>query len=164
MACRHDKQRARGLHVLVWLNDTFVRFMSRAIVGACDEAARFGYLDILKYAATGVTITSDAASYAANMGHVHVLEWMRSTFQGNNPFGYPAKTLSSLTNAGGVWPSRDILQWAHSHGFLCAPDRLFKAAGNYVQDETAAWLYETFGHEACYGEQAVETATSPTSI
>jgi len=156
---------ARGghLHVLVWLNDTFARFMSRAIEGACDEAARFGYLDILKYAHDqGVTITSDAASHAANMGHVHVLEWMRSTFHGNSPFGYPAKTLSSLTNAA-QFGHLEVLKWAHAHGFLCAPDRLFKGASNYVQDETAAWLYETFGHEACYGDMSTTTPASPAS-
>lgn len=155
---------ARGghMHVLAWINDTIGQLGSMARAGYCDEAARIGRLDILRYAHVHrVTITPDAASYAANMGHVHILEWMRSAFGGNNPFGYPANTLSSLTNAAQCG-HLEVLKWAHAHGFLYAPDRLFKGASNYVQDETAAWLYETFGHEACYGEQAVET-TSPTS-
>ena len=150
---------ARGghLHVLVWINGTIAQLGSVAREGMCDEAARIGRLDILKYAhAKHVTITADAAVHASNMGHVHILEWMRSTFAGKNPLGYRSIASSSFTNAAQCGRLA-VLKWAHSHGFLHNPSRLFKGASAYVQDETAAWLLETFGRDACFGDTPTPT-------
>jgi hypothetical protein len=151
------------MHVLVWLNDTIGQlgawhFASEG--GWCDDAARIGRLDILKYAhEQGVAITPNAAAHAAENGHVHVLEWVCSVFGGNDPFSHAGHTISCLESVA-QRGRLEVLKWCHAHGLLrVAPDRLFKAASNYVQDETAAWLYETFGHEACYGDSP-STSTS----
>ena len=78
---------------------------------------------------------------------------MRSSFRGNNPFNHAGHTISCLESVA-QRGRLEVLKWCHAHGLLHAPDRLFKAASNYVQDETAAWLCETFGHDACFGTPA----------
>lgn len=146
--------RCGHMHVLVWINDTIGQLGTWRSEGVCDEAAQIGRLDILKYAYVNrVTITPNAAAYAAENGHVHILEWMRSAFGGNDPFSHVGHTILCLESAA-QRGRLEVLKWCHAHGFLRAPDRLFKGASNYVQDETAAWLYETFGHDACFGTSA----------
>jgi len=145
--------RCGHMHVLVWLNDTIGQLGRwRFSEGVCDEAAQMGHLDILKYAhCNRVTITPQAAAYAAQNGQVHILEWMRTSLGRNDPFNHPGHTISCLETVA-QRGQLEVLKWCHAHGLLRAPDRLFKRASDYVQDETAAWLYETFGKDACYGD------------
>ena len=140
---------ARGGHldVLVWLNDTINRLGFWAGAGDCDEAAKIGRLDILQYAySKGVTITEAAARNAAENGHLHILQWMRSALGASLLLSEVA--FQHAARRGQL----EVLKWGHTQNLLRNPSRLFKGASDYVQDETAAWLFETFGRDACFGD------------
>lgn len=135
------------LNVLVWLNDTINRLGFWAQAGDCDEAAKIGRLDILQYAhSKGVTITEAAARNAAENGHLHILQWMRDALGAS-------QLISELAFPHAAQRGQlEVLKWGHAQNLLHKPSWLFKAASAHVQDETAAWLFETFGRDACFGD------------
>jgi len=137
------------LDVLVWINDTINRLGFWARAGDCDEAAKIGRLDILQYAySKGVTITEAAARNAAENGHLHILKWMRNALGASVVHAEVA--FQHAVRRGQL----EVLKWGHAQNLLHNPSRLFKGASDYVQDETAAWLFETFGRDACFGTPA----------
>ena len=145
---------ARGGHldVLVWLNDTINRLGFWAGAGDCDEAAKIGRLDILQYAySKAVTITDAAARNAAENGHLHILQWMR------NALGASLLLSEVAFQHAARRGQLEVLKWGHTQNLLRNPSRLFKGASDYVQDETAAWLFETFGNRACFGDTPTPT-------
>ena len=144
------------LNVLVWLNDTINRLGFWAQAGDCDEAAKIGRLDILQYAhSKGVTITEAAARNAAENGHLHILQWMRDALGAS-------QLISELAFPHAAQRGQlEVLKWGHAQNLLHKPSWLFKAASAHVQDETAAWLFETFGRDACFGDTPTPNLARP---
>ena len=141
------------LDVLVWINDTIKRLGFWTKAGDCDEAAKIGRLDILQYVySKGVTITEAAARNAAENGHLHILQWMRGGLGASEVLSEIA--FQHAARRGQL----EVLKWGHTQNLLRNPSRLFKGASDYVQDETAAWLLETFGNSACFGDAPTTTS------
>ncbi len=99
----------------------------------CTYAAKYGYLDILKWLReNGCPWSEDTCVAAASMGHLHILQWARE-----NGCPWDEETCSSAAEYGHL----DILQWARRNG--CPWDEeTCSSAADYGHLDILQWAIE----------------------
>jgi hypothetical protein len=96
------------INVLIWMKELFPGIFLPNFASYCKCAAKFGRLDILKWAReNNCPWNKDTCSEAALFGHLEVLKWIRK-----NGCPWDTDTCSSAARRG----HSEILKWARENG------------------------------------------------